>query len=100
MVNGKVSGPDSVGDQGFLWVLPDLVLRTSHLFFLLYFPFLLFTTYFSPFQVSCLAMGTSLSGTTGTGLIVGSTPVPPINLSDIRFPVLRSGILIVLIRFL
>ena len=26
MVNGEFSGPDSFGDQGFLWVLPDLVL--------------------------------------------------------------------------
>ena len=75
MVNGEFSGPDSFGDQGFLWVLPDLVLiiRTSHLFLLLYFPILTFLLLFFTIPGFLpLAMGTSLSGTTGAGLIVGS----------------------------
>ena len=83
MVNGEFSGPDSFGDQGFILVLPDLVLiRTSHLFFYLYFPILTFLLLFFTIPGFLpLAMGTSLSGTTGAGLIKGSTPVQPINLS-------------------
>ena len=39
-----------------------LLVGTSHLLFLLYeFPFLFFSFYFSQFQVSCLAMGTTRS---------------------------------------